>query len=302
MLASSNHAVAPRAAALVSWQPLACRRLHSPQHRTSPPLATRRTADLRRHGGRATGVGLWRRPDRRCSSMPSSLDEAGALRAARAADAGANGQLYKSAAAVAVKDNIRSRACRPPERPRSRPSSTGRCCRRQAARGGRHRAGRDSHALAAGVTGQPRLQTGMSACATYDHARRRRFVLERRDPRCAHGACGARNRPGGSVRIPARSTAVPRCVRPSVAIRGRASRRSRTPDTAGPMALSVADVARSTGDRGSTPIKPANLKRVRLGVVPAFCQPRCRHPCGDRRGARQAACRGRDLGGRGDAS
>ena len=133
------------------------------------------------------------------------------------------------------------------------------------------------HELAFGVTGyNPAFQTGSEV-----------GVRNAYDPgRIAGGsssgngaALGARMAPaslgtdtGGSVRIPCAFNGCA-SLRPTM---GRYSQAaiapiSHTRDTAGPMALSMADVALlDQVIAGGKPVAPANLKRVRLGVVPAF--------------------------------
>ncbi|MFS2047629.1 amidase family protein, partial [Variovorax sp. CT11-76] len=77
---------------------------------------------------------------------------------------------------------------------------------------------------------------------------------------------------GGSVRIPCAFNGCA-SLRPSM---GRYPQQgiapiSHTRDTAGPMALSVADlVLLDRAIAGGAAVRPADLKRVRLGVVPAF--------------------------------
>ena len=133
------------------------------------------------------------------------------------------------------------------------------------------------HELAFGVTGyNPAFQTGpdIGVRNAYDSTR-----VAGGSSSGNGAALGARMVPaalgtdtGGSLRLPCAFNGCA-SLRPTV---GRYSQEgimpiSHTRDTAGPMALSVADVA--LVDRvivGGTSVKPANLKRVRLGVVPAF--------------------------------
>ena len=133
------------------------------------------------------------------------------------------------------------------------------------------------HELAFGVTGyNPAFQTGpeVGVRNAYDASR-----IAGGSSSGNGAALGARMAPaalgtdtGGSVRIPCAFNGCA-SLRPSM---GRYSQQgiapiSHTRDTAGPMAQSMADVALL--DRviaGGAPLKPADLKRVRLGVVPAF--------------------------------
>jgi mandelamide amidase len=133
------------------------------------------------------------------------------------------------------------------------------------------------HELAFGVTGyNPAFQSGpeVGVRNAYDTTK-----IAGGSSSGNGAALGARMAPaalgtdtGGSVRIPCAFNGCA-ALRPSM---DRYSQQgiapiSHTRDTAGPMALSVADLALlDRAIAGGAPVVPADLKRVRLGVVPAF--------------------------------
>jgi mandelamide amidase len=133
------------------------------------------------------------------------------------------------------------------------------------------------HELAFGVSGyNPAFQTGpdVGVRNAYDATR-----VAGGSSSGNGAALGARMAPaalgtdtGGSVRIPCAFNGCA-ALRPTV---GRYSQQgivpiSHTRDTAGPMALSVADLALlDSVIAGGAPVVPADLKRVRLGVAKGF--------------------------------
>ena len=146
----------------------------------------------------------------------------------------------------------------------------------KAARGGRHHYRQDQHARARlrHLRLQRRVQDRHRdrACAT--PMTRPRSPVARRPERGRRSARASSPRgsaptPAGRSGFPARSTAAPRCVRPSAAIRRQGiAPISHTRDTAGPMASTMADVAML--DRiiaGGGAVAPADLKQVRIGIV-----------------------------------
>ena len=134
------------------------------------------------------------------------------------------------------------------------------------------------HELAFGVTGyNPAFQSGpeVGVRNAYDVDAASRAVPRRATARrSARAWRRPRSAPTPAARcaFPAPSTAAPRCARPWAATRSRASRRSRTRATPPGRwrcrwPTSRCSTASSPAARRSV---PADLKRVRLGVVPAF--------------------------------
>ena len=286
MLASPNPPFAPRAAALLSV--LAAFGLPAAAQPAAPDIATLTATEAARQicagtlsSEQLVSAYLAQARSKMQLNAFITLDEAGALRAARAADADRKqGGACKplGGVPVAVKDNIQVKGlpatAGTPALKTFVPQADAPVVAKLRAAGAIVLGKTHMHELAFGVTGyNPAFQTGpdVGVRNAYDSTR-----VAGGSSSGNGAALGARMVPaalgtdtGGSVRIPCAFNGCA-SLRPTV---GRYSREgiapiSHTRDTAGPMALSVADVALI--DRvivGGTPIKPANLKRVRLGVV-----------------------------------